>query len=149
MKLLLSLLLPFAANAVGSIFTSRSIENWYSTLNKPSFAPPDWIFAPVWILLYLLMGLSFYLIWKSNKKKRAAVVLFFSQLALNAIWSPIFFGAQQIFGAFLIIILLDIFLILTILEFQKIDRRAAWLLYPYLGWILFATLLNYQFFILN
>lgn len=149
-KLIISILLPFSAAIVGSLFTSSAIETWYTTLTRPSLAPPNWIFGPVWTLLYLLMGISFYLIWKNKSAlKKLAIKLFLVQMVLNVAWSPLFFGAHQIRWALVLIIFLDIFVALTIWQFQKIDKRAAWLLCPYLAWILFASYLNYQFFLLN
>ena len=152
LKLVVSVLICLAAGALGTIFTISSIPTWYNTLNKPSFNPPNYLFAPVWTILYILMGVSVYLIWKKNikiKKVRDAIYLFGIQLALNAIWSPIFFGAQNIFLGLVVIIAMWIFILKTILAFTKINKMAAYLLYPYLAWVSFASILNFSVWILN
>jgi len=126
--------------------------SWYNTLNKPFFNPPSWIFAPVWTILYILMAISFYLVWKKGlkvKKVREAIAVFFVQLALNLLWSPVFFGYKNIFLALVIIIFMLFYIIKTILLFSKIDKRATILLYPYLIWVSFATILNFSIWFLN
>ncbi len=149
-KLLISLALPLLTGFAGSFFTMNSIPTWYATLNRPELAPPNWIFGPVWTTLYLLMGYACYLIWKSNhKQKKQALTLYGIQLGLNAIWSPIFFGAQNFAYSLGVIALLDLTVIATMISFSKINKKASMLLLPYLAWILFASYLNYQFFILN
>jgi len=149
-KLLTSLALPLLTGFAGSFFTMPAIQGWYATLTRPSIAPPNWVFGPVWTALYLMMGYAFYLVWKSDhKKKTLAMGLFLFQLVLNGIWSPIFFGAENLALALGVIIALDIAVIATMLVFCKISKKATYLLIPYLAWILFATFLNYRFFILN
>jgi tryptophan-rich sensory protein len=151
-KLISSLLVCQLAGLLGLLFTTASIANWYVFLNRPSIAPPNWVFAPVWIMLYLLMGVSFYLIWQSRGKKankQSAIKLFLFQLVLNSVWSIIFFGIREIGWALVEIILLVITLVLVIKKFYKIDHRAAWLLSPYLVWVSFASFLNYRFWVLN
>ncbi len=125
--------------------------NWFHTLNKPAIAPPDWIFAPVWTILYILMAASLIILIKtnSNKSKLIPITLFTIQLALNAIWSPIFFGNMNITGGLVIVILLLLTLILTIISFFRISKIAAYLLIPYLIWTSFATILNYEYYRLN
>lgn len=123
---------------------------WFYTLNRPPLSPPNWVFAPVWIFLYAAMfcSLAFYMVSK-GANKGLGYLFFFIQLALNIAWSPIFFGAQNIKGALIIIILLDIALILTILQFLKTSKLAGLLLIPYLLWVFFATYLNIGYYILN
>ena len=124
--------------------------DWYNNLTKPLFAPPDWLFAPVWMILYLLIFISliFYFLKKSENKE-LGYIFWGIQLLLNIIWSPIFFLAKNITGAFYVIIFLDIFVILTIIKFYSVKKIAGILLIPYLIWILFATYLNIGYLFLN
>lgn len=150
LKLPISILVAVLVGALGSLFTSSSVTTWYATINKPAFNPPSWLFAPVWTILYILMGISFWLIWKSRSpEKHRAMGLFIVQLVLNGIWSPIFFGAQAIGGALALIVLLWAAIVLTILVFKKISKPAAWLLVPYIVWVSFATVLNFAIWRLN
>ncbi len=150
LKLPISILVALLVGALGSLFTTSSIQNWYATLAKPSFNPPAWLFAPVWTILYVLMGISFWMIWTSrSKEKNRAMGLFVVQLVLNGIWSPVFFGAHSIGGALALIVLLWAAIVLTILIFKKISKPAAWLLVPYILWVSFAMLLNFAIWRLN
>jgi tryptophan-rich sensory protein len=121
-------------------------------LIKPPFSPPNWIFGPVWTILYTLMGISVYLVWRQgihNSQVKTALIIFGVQLFLNAIWSPIFFGLRALFVALVVIIILWIAILLTILTFLKISKIAAVLLIPYILWVSLATILNYSLWILN
>jgi len=150
MKLLISLILPQLAGAIGSVFTVSAIPSWYANLNKPSFSPPNWLFGPVWLTLYLLMGIALYLNWiKKSKQAKFNVRLFFVHLFFNAIWSPIFFGARNIFLALIIILTIWVLIILMIFNFWKINKVSSLLLIPYLLWVSFASLLNYFIWRLN
>ena len=150
LKLIISIVVCELAGILGSFFTISAIPGWYATLAKPVLNPPGWIFGPVWTTLYLLMGISLWLIWKSDsKEKKRAVWLFLAQLVLNAIWSPVFFGGQSIGGALAIIVLLWAAIVLTILVFTKISKTAAWLLVPYILWVSFAMYLNFAIWLLN
>jgi benzodiazapine receptor len=140
------------AGFIGSVFTTPSIPGWYAGLAKPSFNPPNWVFAPVWTTLYALMGLSAYLVYeKSAKRKdvRKALAVFAGQLVLNALWSIVFFGAHMIFGAAVVIVLLWAMILESILLFSKISKTAALLLIPYFLWVSFATILNISLYVLN
>ncbi len=148
-KLIIALIIPQLAGLLGSIFTSSAIPTWYSTLIKPSISPPNWIFAPVWISLYLLMGISLFLVWKKGFKDKKAVTFFSIQLILNTFWSIIFFGLNSILFAFIEIVILWIFILLTIIYFYRISKIASYLLIPYILWVSFAAILNYLIFILN
>jgi translocator protein len=149
-KLLIAIGVSELAGIFGSVFTVSAIPTWYATLAKPALNPPSWVFGPVWATLYLLIGISLWLVWKSSSKEKSkAIWLFAFQLALNAIWSPIFFGAQSIGSALAVIVLLWAAIVLTILIFKKISRIAAWLLVPYLLWVSFASYLNYAIWSLN
>lgn len=150
-KFALAFVLPFLAAYVGSSFTFESIPTWYATLQKPFLSPPNWIFGPVWTLLYLLMGVSFYLILatKTKKAKGMAIELFLIQLTLNALWSILFFGLKNPFLAFVEILFLWTAILLTILSFSKISKPAAQLLYPYIIWVSFASYLNLSVWVMN
>ena len=149
-KLFISIGVCELAGIAGSFFTISEIPTWYAGLVKPALNPPAWIFGPVWTTLYLLMGISLWLVWKSNSsEKKKAIWLFVVQLVLNAIWSPVFFGAHSIGNALAVIVLLWAAVILTILIFKKISKPAAWLLVPYIVWVSFATYLNLALWILN
>ena len=148
-KLIISILLSLSAGAIGSIFTSSSIPTWYSTLNKPVFNPPNYLFGPVWTVLYILMGISLYLIWTNKKKNKTALTIFGIQLFLNTLWSIIFFGLKNIPAAFIEIILLWAAILYTITVFYKINKNAAYILIPYLAWVSFAAILNFYLLILN
>jgi tryptophan-rich sensory protein len=152
MKLLVSVTITLLVGALGGFFTSSAVKGWYALANKPSFNPPNWIFAPVWTLLYLLMGIALYLVWKSDTAqglKRMAIGLFAIQLVLNFFWSIIFFYAHQPGWAFVEIIVLWTMILLTILWFGKISPTAAWLLVPYISWVSFASVLNFSIWKLN
>ena len=151
-RLIISIAIPLVVGFTASLFTRPQIKNWYITINKPSWNPPNWLFGPMWTLLYVVMGTAFYLIWKSNlsgTQKRPAVILWVAQLLLNFFWSFIFFNQHQIKGALVDIIGLWLLILLTIFAFAKINKTAAWLLVPYISWVTFAGLLNYAIFNLN
>lgn len=149
-KLLTSLALPFIAGGIGSYFTYPAINPWYATLEKPFFNPPNFLFGPVWTILYILMGISLYLILISkSKKKDLAVKVFFVQLFLNLLWSFIFFGFQNPFLALLEIIALWFAIFVTIRLFLPISKTAGYLLIPYIFWVSFALILNLSIVILN
>jgi len=150
-KLIISIVGCQFAGIIGSFFTRKSIPVWFSNLKKPEFNPPDWIFGPVWITLYLLMGISFYLIWKNedNPSIKTAVVVFIFQLVLNSLWTIIFFGLKSFGIAFLEIIVLWIFILICIIQFYPISVTASVLLIPYLIWVSFASILNYSIWKLN
>ena len=134
---------------LGSYFTIPQISGWYQTLNKPPFNPPNWIFGPVWTALYAIMGVAIYMVVTSGKKIKGAIAVFGLQLALNLLWSLVFFGLHQILLALAIIILLWLAIAGTIIKFAKISKTAAYLLVPYLLWVTFASMLNFFVVILN
>jgi translocator protein len=151
MKLLYSLLLTIGVGAIAGFATASNIDGWYATLSKPGFNPPNWIFGPVWTILYILMGISLYLICKqpASPHRSNALTLFLIQLFLNFCWSFLFFYFHKIGLALTDIVLLWIMITLTIYSFSKLDRRASWLLFPYICWVSFATILNAAFHHLN
>lgn len=150
-KFVVSVALPFGAGAVGSYFTFPAIGSWYSTLTKPPFSPPNWLFGPAWTILYILMGVAFYLIWtsKNSKEQEYAIKLFLIQLVLNALWSIVFFGLRNPLLGFIDIIALWVVILLTIRAFSPISRTASYLLWPYLAWVTFAAILNLSIVFLN
>ena len=150
MKLIFSLLLPQLAGAIGALFTIKAIPTWYAFLNKPSFSPPNWIFGPTWLTLYLLMGIAVYLNWiRKNKQAKLNVRLFFIHLFFNFIWTPVFFGLHNLFLALIIIVIIWIMIILMIKNFWKVSKISSLLLIPYLIWVSFASILNYFVWRLN
>jgi translocator protein len=150
-KLIISLILPQMAGIIGSLFTIRSIPTWYAALDKPSFNPPSWIFGPAWITLYILMGISFYLIWIKSDLPNFGLLssVFILQLALNAFWSIIFFGLKSPLYAFIEIIALWVSILICIILFYKVSKMSAYLLIPYLLWVSFASILNFYIWKLN
>ena len=151
-KCAVAILIPLIVGGISGFFTTQSVQGWYATVNKPWFNPPNWIFGPVWTTLYIMMGVAFFLIWKSEADidlKKQAMLFYFVQLALNFCWSLIFFYAQQPGWAFLEIIAMGCMIIVTIIWFGKISSTAAWLLVPYISWVSFAAILNYSIWRLN
>lgn len=150
--LFLSLLICFSAAAIGSLFTYRAIPAWYASLVKPSFSPPNWVFGPVWTVLYTMMGIALYTVWNkktNNKEKKIGLRYFSAQLVLNTSWSIIFFGMHSPVLALLVIIALWAFIFFTIQKFMLVSKTAGVLLVPYLLWVSFATLLNFSIVLLN
>jgi len=138
-------------NGIGGYFTFVSVETWYQTLNKPNFNPPDWVFGPVWTTLYILMGVSIWLIWKkeTSKIRTISMIIFWVQLFFNIFWTYLFFGIQRIdLGLFEIFFLIFLILI-NIIYFYKIDKIASYLLVPYVLWVSYASILNYKIWVLN
>ena len=150
-KLVIAIALPLALGAIAGFFTSGSVQGWYSSLVKPSFSPPNWVFGPVWTILYVLMGISFYLVWTQpvSKKRNSGIVIFLMQLTLNFAWSFLFFYFHQIGLALIEIILLWILIVAMIIQFYKIVPIAAFINIPYLLWVSFATVLNGSYYFLN
>lgn len=145
------ILLPLLIGYLSYLIPNTSFKDTYSYLNKPLFSPSPSVFGPVWTVLYILMGISAYLVWREKKKKNTnfAMSLFFLQLLLNFLWPIIFFGMNNYMLAFIEIILLLIAIIGTMLSFNKISKTAAYLLVPYLYWVCFATVLNFSIVKLN
>jgi len=147
---MIAIIIPFIVSFISSLFTAKTVSTWYPVLVKPFFSPPSWIFGPVWTILFFLMGIALFLIWiKDHKLKKAALIIFGVQLVLNALWSVIFFGLQAPFLAFIEIIFLWFFILLTIVYFYNISKPAAYLLLPYILWVSFAVLLNFGIVLLN
>ena len=151
-KLIISIVIPVAIGASAGFFTATGVDSWYQTINKPLWNPPNWIFAPVWMTLYVIMGIALFLVWKSDTSealKKRAITLFAIQLVVNFFWSFIFFNQQQPGWALVEIIAMWVSILLTIFAFAKVNKTAAWLLVPYISWVSFATILNYTIWQLN
>lgn len=148
----MSILICQTAGMVGSIFTIRSVDTWYAGIEKPVFNPPNWVFGPVWTVLYLLMGVSLFLVWRKGIRREGAtgaLVVFLIQLLLNGLWSFAFFGCRSPLAGLAVIVLLWAAILATIARFSRISRPAAILLVPYIAWVSFAVLLNGAVFMLN
>lgn len=151
-KLVISIFICFLAGAIGGLATTPAIPTWYAGLAKPAFSPPNWLFGPVWTTLYILMGISLFMIWREGLERpgiKKAISIFSVQLILNAIWSIAFFGLKSPFYGLIIIGALWIAIIATILSFTRISKTAGYILIPYILWVTFAAFLNYNIFILN
>ena len=149
--LVLSVVVCFAAAAVGAAFTSPNVPGWYASLDKPSWTPPSWVFGPVWSLLYLLMGISAWQVWRKVESRAAVVplVLFGIQLLLNVAWSGLFFGLRNPGAALIDIVLLWGAILATVIVFWRRSALAGWLMLPYLAWVSFAVALNLAIWNLN
>jgi translocator protein len=152
-KIIISIVACVTVGFLSGFATQSSVKTWFLTLEKPFFNPPSWLFAPVWTILYIMMGYAFGLVWSSNfavkKELKVAMVIFGIQLALNALWSIIFFGLCNPLLALIEIVLLWLFIYETIKVFKPIDNLASKLLYPYLAWVSFASILNASIWWLN
>ncbi len=147
-KFIVAISIPLLAGFIGSYFTMPAIPNWYADLVKPDLNPPNWIFAPVWTTLYILMGISFFLIWQKGKNCLPLSV-FGIQMLLNTTWSIFFFGLQRLDIAFANILLLWVMIVLTMILFSRISKIAMYLLIPYILWVSFAGYLNLTIWMLN
>jgi tryptophan-rich sensory protein len=172
-KFFTSIIICELAGTIGAVFTTPAIDSWYKALYKPSFNPPNWIFGPVWTILFVLMGVSLYLVWSKkwkvhNKTKikkawnplsqkllsgswqKANIILIFAtQLILNVLWSVVFFGQHSPSMAFFVLLMLWVAILFTIVNFYRVSKTAALLLLPYILWVSFAGILNYFIWILN
>lgn len=152
LHLFLSILVSQLAGIIGSLFTLSEIRNWYVFLDKPFFTPPNWVFGPVWTLLYTLMGIALFLSCKYGKPAKKATIAsywFYAQLGFNTLWSIVFFGLHNLWGGVITIAILWLLIVQTIRTFYTVNKVAAWLLVPYLAWVTFASALNIALAILN
>lgn len=174
-KLLTSIIVCELAGIAGSFFTMPEITSWYMKVNKPSFNPPNWIFGPVWTLLFVLMGISLYLVWFKKAEPSKTIfakkikawnkysekfyngswrriniyLIFWTQLILNILWSFIFFGMHSPSVAFFEVIMLWFAILFTIINFYRVSKAAAYIMIPYILWVSFASILNFYIWILN
>lgn len=149
---LISLVITLAIGVAASLFTRPQIAGWYNTLDKPSFNPPPWLFAPVWAAIYIMIAIAAYLVWQqrnNSKTYKITVAIYIIQLALNFLWSVVFFGLHGILPALFVILMLWVSIILNIRWFKKYSKTAGWLLVPYLIWVSFASILNLNIYLLN
>jgi tryptophan-rich sensory protein len=152
LKLIASIVICYLAARIAAVSTSTSIQTWYVTLNKPFFTPPNWLFAPVWLTFYTLLGISLFLIWRQgfhNPQVKIAVVIFGVQLILNTFWSIAFFGLQSPLAGLIVIIFLWIAIAMTIIKFLPLSKSAGLVLIPYILWVSFAAALNAAIVMLN
>ncbi|MCX2475597.1 tryptophan-rich sensory protein [Pedobacter sp. MC2016-05] len=149
---LINIVITLGIGALGGLATSESVKTWYPTLNKPSFNPPNWLFAPVWTSLYILIGIAAYLVWIKRDKIAhfpRVLAIYFIQLILNLCWSFIFFSLHEIGFALFEILILLIVIVVNAIAFHKIDKWAGYLFIPYILWVGFASFLTYSIFMLN
>ncbi len=151
LKLILCITLTLSIGAISGIATASGINGWYVTLNKPTFNPPNYLFGPVWSMLYILMGISFYLVLQANNSivRKRAIIIFCTQLILNFFWSFLFFKFQLVGLAFAEIIFIWLSILAMIFTFYKINKTASYLQIPYLLWVSFASVLNGSIWMLN
>jgi benzodiazapine receptor len=152
LKLVASIFICQCAGIIGSLFTTRAIPQWYAHIHKPAFTPPNWVFAPVWTMLFTLMGIAAFLVWRKGLRTtgvKHALSIFLLQLALNSLWSVVFFGGRSIIGGLAVIVFLWLAILWTMSRFFVISRPAAALLIPYIAWVSFAFILNVALVFLN
>jgi benzodiazapine receptor len=152
LKFVICILASFAAGGIGSLFTFKSIPSWYAGLKKPPYTPPDGAFGPVWTTLYILMGISVFLIWRNGLAVNGAMlafILFWIQLVLNGLWSVIFFGMKSKGGGVITIIVLWLLILATIISSFRVSPWSGALLIPYICWVSIATYLNIGIWLLN
>jgi tryptophan-rich sensory protein len=155
LSLILVVLVVELVGVSGSVFTARGLTTWYGTLEQPALAPPNWVFGPVWTILFALMGGAVWLVWRRvgsprmDRRARAALGVFAFHFVANLAWSAAFFGLQSVELGLAVMFVLLVMIVLTMGAFARVDHRAALLLVPYLLWVCFAAYLNYQFWLLN
>ena len=142
-------LITYSASAIGGIATISFKEPWYSLLVKPSFNPPDWIFAPVWSTLYLMMTIAIWIFWHSKDRNINTVYIYFIHLIVNTTWSVVFFVFHKIFFSLIVLLILIFLIIILILRFRRVNMISYYLMIPYLLWCCFALILNFSLLILN
>ena len=148
-SLLIFILLAFGASAWGSYVTNLYKEPWYSMITKPSFNPPEWVFAPVWITLYIAMSVAIWLIWINPKGVEKIIYIYFIHLLINGSWSIFFFGLHLILASLIVIGIIIFFVVLLIKLYYPINKLSSFLMFPYLVWLGYAFVLNFYIFILN
>ena len=149
LSLILFFIITISASFIGGLVSIIFREPWYSGLVKSNYNPPDWIFAPVWTTLYVMMTLAIWFFWHSNKRDINTVYIYFIHIVFNATWSVVFFGLHQLFLALVVLIILITFIIILIVRFKRVNFVSYYLMIPYLLWCLYALFLNYNLLILN
>ena len=149
LSLLLFFIITFSASFIGSLVTISLKEPWYSQLIKSKFNPPEWIFAPVWTTLYVMMTLAIWFFWHSKKRDVNTIYIYFIHIVFNATWSIVFFGLHQIFFALVVLVILITLIIILIIRFKRVNFVSYYLMIPYLLWCSFALILNTSLIVLN
>jgi tryptophan-rich sensory protein len=147
-----SILIPLVIGYIGAFVTLPQISTWYSSLSKPWWSPPNWLFGPIWTTLYLLMGIALFLVWREGLHRRDvrfAILIFGVQLVINLLWSVVFFSFHALFGSFILVMLLWLAILANIIAFLIISKWAGLLLVPYIVWVSIASYLNYSVYLLN
>jgi len=142
-------LITFSASVIGGLVTVGFKEPWYSLINKPTFNPPSWVFAPVWTTLYLMMTIAIWLFWHSKNKNINTLYIYFIHLIFNTTWSVVFFVFHKIFLALVVLMILIVLIIILILRFKRVNIVSYYLMIPYLLWCCYALVLNFKIFLLN
>ena len=149
LSFLLFALITYSASVIGGLVTVGFKEPWYSLINKPTFNPPSWVFAPVWTTLYLMMTIAIWLFWHSRNRDMNTIYIYFIHIVFNATWSIVFFGMHQILLALVILLILIFLIIILILRFKRVNMLSYYLMIPYLLWCCYALVLNFNLFLLN
>ena len=149
LSFLLFAIITYSSSLVGGLVTAGFKEPWYSLINKPSFNPPSWIFAPVWTTLYLMMTVAIWFFWHSKNRDMNTIYIYFIHIVLNTTWSIMFFGLHKIFYALLVLVVLIFLIIILILRFKRVNMLSYYLMIPYLLWCCYALILNFNLFLLN
>ena len=143
------LIITFSASFIGAFITNNYKEPWYSQIIKSNYNPPDWVFAPVWTSLYLMMTFAIWIFWHCKNKDTNTVYIYFLHIIVNTTWSIVFFGLHQIFLAMIVLVILIFFIIVLILRFKRVNLVSYYLMIPYLLWCSYALFLNFNLFLLN
>ena len=149
LSFVLFFIVTFSASFIGGLVTFTFKEPWYSELTKSNFNPPDWIFAPVWTTLYLMMTLAIWFFWHSKNREMNTIYIYFIHIVFNTTWSVVFFGFHNIFLALVNLIILILLIVILILRFRRVNKVSSYLMIPYLLWSSFALFLNYRLLVLN
>ena len=149
LSFVLFFIITFSASFIGGLVTFTFKEPWYSELTKSNFNPPDWIFAPVWTTLYLMMTLAIWFFWHSKNREMNTIYIYFIHIVFNTTWSVVFFGFHNIFLALVNLIILVLLIVILILRFGRVNKVSSYLMIPYLLWSSFALFLNYSLLVLN
>ena len=149
LSFVLFFIITFSASFIGGLVTFTFKEPWYSELTKSKFNPPDWIFAPVWTTLYLMMTLAIWFFWHSKNREMNTIYIYFIHIVFNTTWSVVFFGFHNIFLALVNLIILIFLIVILILRFRRVNKVSSYLMIPYLLWSSFALFLNYSLLVLN
>ena len=146
---ILFFIITYSASFIGGMATISFKEPWYSELIKSNYNPPDWIFAPVWTTLYLMMTLAIWFFWHSKNRNINTIYIYFIHIVFNTTWSIVFFGLHQILFALIVLLILIFLIIILIIRFKRVNLASYYLMIPYLLWTLYALFLNFNLLILN